>query len=248
MRFRHLLAALVPAGAASALVILPAGVAAAPQAAAATVGHVTPVVSSPLAYRYVGKADNPVSGYQYTCQEPGASPNCYTPGELAKAYDIPSAWTGAGQTIVLIDAYGDPTLTQDLAVEDKTFKIPAAKLKVVYPTGQTAFNASNVDQVNWTGEIALDVESAHAIAPAATIDLVVAKNDTDPEMLKALQYAVSHRLGSVLSQSYGEAESCEKPAIEKADHQLFETAESEGVSVFAASGDNGAAGRPTDLM
>jgi subtilase family serine protease len=241
MRFRHLLAALVPAGAASALVILPAGVAAAPQAAAATVGRVTPAVSSPLAYRYVGKADNPVSGYQYTCQEPGASPNCYTPGELAKAYDIPSAWTGAGQTIVLIDAYGDPTLTQDLAVEDKTFKIPAAKLKVVYPTGQTAFNASNVDQVNWTGEIALDVESAHAIAPAATIDLVVAKNDTDPEMLKALQYAVSHRLGSVLSQSYGEAESCEKPAIEKADHQLFETAESEGVSVFAASGDNGAA-------
>ncbi len=60
----------------------------------------------------------------------------------------------------------------------------------------------------------------------------------------ALKYVVAHRLGSVLSQSYGEAESCEAPSIAKADHLLFAAAALEGVSVFASSGDDGAA-QPT---
>jgi subtilase family serine protease len=52
---------------------------------------------------------------------------------------------------------------------------------------------------------------------------------------------VSHHLGNVLSQSYGEAESCEAASIQKADHALFQQAAAKGMSVFAASGDNGAA-------
>jgi subtilase family serine protease len=239
------MAALVPVGAASALAILPAGASAAAQAASAA-GHVTPEVSSPLAYKYVGKASSRVagSGYLFTCQEPGAALNCYTPQELATAYDIPSWLTGAGQAIVIIDAFGDPTLTQDLGVEDTTFGLPAANLSVIYPGGQPAFDPANADEVNWSGEIALDVESAHAVAPAAKIDLVIAKSDQDPDILSALQYVVSHHLGSVISQSYGEAESCEAASIVKADHALFAAAAAQGVTVFASSGDDGAA-QPT---
>jgi subtilase family serine protease len=241
------MAALVPVAAASALTILPVGGSAAAHAAAADAvtptGHVIPGVSSPLAYAYVGKAGSHTasSGYLYTCQEPGAALNCYTPQELATAYDIPSKLTGAGQTIVIIDAFGDPTLTQDLGVEDSAFGLPSAKLSVIYPNGKPAFNPANTDEVNWTGEIALDVESAHAVAPAAKIDLVIAKSDQDPDILSALKYVVSHRLGSVLSQSYGEAESCEAKSIVKADHTLFAAAEAQGVTVFASSGDDGAA-------
>ena len=55
---------------------------------------------------------------------------------------------------------------------------------------------------------------------------------------------VSHRLGSVLSQSFGEAESCEAPSIVAADHVLFAAAAAQGVTVFASSGDDGAA-QPT---
>ena len=243
MRFRHVVAALMPVGAASALAILPIGVPVAAQAATPAAGHVTPEASSPLAYRYVGKDGSRAagSGYLFTCQKPGASPNCYTPQELAAAYDIPKNLSGAGQTIVLIDAFGDPTITQDLGVEDSTFKLPGAGLRILYPNGKPAFNAANADEVNWSGEIALDVESAHAIAPAAKIDLVIAKNDQDPAILSALQYVVAHRLGSVLSQSYGEAESCEASSIVKADHTLFAAAEAQGMTVFAAAGDNGAA-------
>ena len=243
MRFRHVMAALMPVGAASALAILPIGAPVAARAASPVAGHVTPEASSPLAYRYVGKDGSRAasSGYLFTCQKPGASPNCYTPQELAAAYDIPKNLSGAGQTIVLIDAFGDPTITQDLGVEDSTFKLPGAGLRILYPNGKPAFNAANADEVNWSGEIALDVESAHAIAPAAKIDLVIAKNDQDPAILSALRYVVAHRLGSVLSQSYGEAESCEAASIVKADHTLFAAAEAQGMTVFAAAGDNGAA-------
>jgi subtilase family serine protease len=239
------MATLMPFGAASALAILPVG--ASTVAHATTVaGHMTPAVSSPLAYRYVGKAGSLAAGSAnlFTCQEPGAALNCYTPQELAKAYDIPSKLTGAGQTIVIIDAFGDPTLTQDLGVEDSTFGLPAPNLSVIYPNGQPAFDPANADEVNWSGEIALDVESAHAIAPAAKIDLVIAKSDQDPDILNALKYVVAHHLGSVLSQSFGEAESCEDPSIVKADHVLFAAAEAQGMTVFASSGDDGAA-QPT---
>ncbi len=242
MRFRHVMAALVPVGAASALAILPIGASTVAHAAQAA-GHVSPAVSSPLAYKFIGKAgsQSASAGFLFTCQEPGAALNCYTPQELATAYDIPSKLTGAGQTIVIIDAFGDPTLTQDLGVEDSTFGLPAANLSVIYPDGQPAFDPTNADEVNWSGEIALDVESSHAIAPAAKIDLVVAKSDQDADILSALKYVVSHRLGSVLSQSFGEAESCEAPSIVKADHVLFAAAAVEGVTVFASSSDDGAA-------
>jgi subtilase family serine protease len=243
MRFRHVMAGLVPVGVASAFALLPIAASAAAHGAAVPAGHVIPEAASPLAYKYVGKvgASTAADGYSFTCQEPGASPNCYTPQELAAAYDIPAKLTGAGQTIVIIDAFGDPTLGQDLATEESTFGLPHANVAVIYPNGKPAFNAANANEVNWTGEIALDVESAHAVAPAAKIDLVIAKSDSDPDMLSALKYAVSHHLGSVLSQSYGEAESCEAKSVEQADHTLFEQAEAKGMSVFAASGDDGAA-------
>jgi subtilase family serine protease len=244
MRFRKVAAAVVPAGAAAAL---PAGASAAitgphTAQATATAGRTIPAVGNPLAYHYIGKAGAPAAaGYLFSCQEPGAALNCYTPQELATAYNIPSKLTGAGQTIVIIDAFGDPTLTQDLGVEDTTFGLPAANVNVIYPNGQPAFDATNADEVNWSGEIALDVESSHAIAPAAKIDLVISKSDNDSDILNALKYVVAHRLGSVLSQSFGEAESCEAPSIVKADHVLFAAAAAQGVTVFASSGDNGAA-------
>jgi subtilase family serine protease len=241
MRFRHVMAALTPVGVAAAFAVLPIGASA--TVGGTAVGHVTPEVSSPLAYKYVGKAGKSTASadYQFTCQEPGASPNCYTPRELATAYDIPGNLTGAGQTIVLIDAFGDPTLGQDLSTEDSTFGLPHANVAVVYPNGKPAFNPNNADEVAWTGEIALDVESAHAVAPGAKIDLVIAKSDNDPDILNALKYVVAHIPGSVLSQSYGEAESCEASSVEQADHTLFAQAEAKGMTILAASGDTGAA-------
>ena len=255
MRFGRAMAAFLSVGAAAALAIVPAGAFAGTGAARhyaaghvvrAVAGRVIPADSSPLAYRYEGRlnGDKRASGALLGCQQPGSAPNCYTPHELAAAYDIPSRLTGAGKTIVIIDAFGDPTIAQDLAVEDTAFGLPTAKLNIIYPGGKPVFDPTNADQSSWSAEIALDVESSHAIAPAATIDLVIAKSDADANILTALRYAVWHRLGDVLSQSYGEAESCEARSVMLADHLLFAQAALEGITVLASSGDNGA-GQPS---
>lgn len=196
-------------------------------------------------YRYAGQSGDSAT---FRCQQPSYPIHCYTPLELLKAYGIQrvqdAGIKGQGQTIVIIDAFGDPTIADDLNVFDTVFGLPAAKLNVIYPNGQPVFDTNNPLQVNWSGEIALDVESAHAVAPAATIDLVVSYSDQDSDIENALQYVVDHHLGNVLSQSYGEAESCVDPAILKAQHRAFAKAVAKGMSVFASSGDNGAA-QPT---
>ncbi len=201
-----------------------------------------PSVSSPLAYRYAGHATT--AGVTFGCQLPGSSINCYNAQELATAYDIPSNLTGAGRSIAIVDAFGDPTIAADLNEFDNVFGFPAANLNIIYPDGQPVFDPNSADEQSWAGEIALDTQSAHAIAPAATINLVIAKSDNDSDILSAEQFAVDHNLGDVLSQSYGEAESCEAASIRTADHTLYGQAALKGISVFASTGDNGAA-QPT---
>ena len=96
-----------------------------------------PAVGNPLAYHYIGKAGAPAaSGYLFSCQEPGAALNCYTPQELATAYDIPSKLTGAGQTIVIIDAFGDPT---NLNVRSSAMATCALTLRYDRATGTATF-------------------------------------------------------------------------------------------------------------
>ncbi len=206
---------------------------------AAPASHAHEMSVHPI-YQYAGQS----ASKTFKCQQPGSSINCYTAQELLNAYNIQrvhdAGIQGKGQTIVIIDAYGDPTIADDLNVFDTTFGFPAAKLNIINPFGAT-FNASDPTQVGWTGEIALDVESSHAVAPQATIDLVVAKSASDQDLENVLAYAVNHHLGNVISQSYGEAEACADPVVMKAQHRTFAQAVREGISLFASSGDSGAA-------
>ena len=54
---------------------------------------------------------------------------CYTPLQVQQAYNTPELYnrdiTGAGQTIVIVDSYGSPTVRRDLAKFDATFRLPA---------------------------------------------------------------------------------------------------------------------------
>src|SRR5207245_5326496 len=64
----------------------------------------------------------------------------------------------------------------------------------------------------WALEVALDVETAHAIAPGANILLVHSNNAETlgvqgfPQMMKAEDYVVTNHLADVISQSFGSAE------------------------------------------
>ncbi|HKN20109.1 MAG TPA: S53 family peptidase [Terracidiphilus sp.] len=93
------------------------------------------------------------------------------------------------------------------------------------------------------GETTLDVEWSGAVAPAAAINLVTAASTATTDGIDlASAYIVNHATAPVMSVSYG---SCEQDmgAAELAFYNsLWEQAASQGMSVFVASGDAGAAG------
>ena len=93
------------------------------------------------------------------------------------------------------------------------------------------------------GESTLDAEWSGAAAPAAKVNLVVAASTAATDGIDlAATYIVNHSAAPVVSVSYG---SCEQQmgAAELAFYNsLWEQAASQGMSVFVASGDAGAAG------
>ncbi len=103
----------------------------------------------------------------------------------------------------------------------------------------TPFDPNDANQVGWSAEISLDVQWAHAVAPRATIDLVLAKSNNDADILSATKYAYDNNLGDVLSQSFGEAEQCMDPSLLSQQHQLFDAMVAKGWTLFASSGYQG---------
>jgi subtilase family serine protease len=129
-----------------------------------------------------------------------------------------------------------------LASFDSTFNLPAPpSFKTIAPFGVTAFDPTNSNQVGWAGEIALDVEWAHAVAPGAKIVLALSASDADADIVATERYVVDHHIGNVISMSFGEGEPCMDPTLQAAEHSLFNAATARGVSLFAAASDTGAA-------
>ena len=223
------------------LVALVAGLlVAAAYPAAASPGSKAPAIAVAPHYKVAGKADPDVPP-TFGCQV-STPPTCYGPAQIRTAYGIDKVnATGAGRTIVIVDAFQSPTIQQDLNLFDQTFELPAATVNIVAPDGLTPFDQNDANQVGWAGEISLDVEWAHAVAPGAKLTLVLAKSNNDADILSATQYAVDHNLGDVISQSFGEAEQCVDPAIERAQHRMFTQATLKGITLLASSGDQGAA-------
>jgi len=168
---------------------------------------------------------------------------CYTPQLLRSAYDIPASDTGAGQTVVIIDAYGSPTIREDLATYDAEFGLPDANLNIFYPGGKPTYNPQQHHQeASWAEETSLDVEQVHGLAPAATIDLVVAANNSGDVLNNAEKFAVDNHLGNVMTMSFGEPEQVinGNKAQQNQAEAIYAQAVSQGMSVFASAGDNGA--------
>ena len=172
---------------------------------------------------------------------------CYTPALLRAAYNVPAGADGAGQTIVIVDAYGSPTVQEDLATFSAAFGLPPADLRVVYPMGKPTFNPNqHHDESSWALETSLDTQYAHAIAPAAKIVLVIAPNNAGNVLNNAQAYAINNHLGQVMSLSFGSPEGAIKGGGNNIQlnqaHQNYQVAAAAGITVFASSGDNGASG------
>ena len=102
--------------------------------------------------------------------------DCYVPDQIEAAYNLPALYdrgiTGKGQTIVVVDAFGSPTIADDLLQFDQYLGLGTPPLRIVKVGHVPTFDSGNADMIGWAGETTLDVEYAHAGAPDAKIVLV----------------------------------------------------------------------------
>ncbi len=156
------------------------------------------------------------------------SPSGYKPVQVRHAYGFDKiTGNGAGQTIAIVDAYGSPSLANDLKTFCTAFGLPQATLAIYYPQGKPRANSG------WALETSLDVQWAHAIAPGARIVVVVAKSASISNLLGAVDYAVKTLGAKQVSMSWGAAEFSTETRYDTYFNKP-------GVTFFAASGDNGA--------
>ncbi len=185
-------------------------------------------------------------GLPYCSAGQGLTLVCYSPGFLRTAYNFPANLDGTGQTILIVDAYGSPTIGADLKLFDQIFSIPDPPSFTVFcPQGCPPFNPNDKlhDVLGWSVETSLDVEYAHAMAPGANIVLVVAASSTGNAINVAEAAAIKKYPGSIMSQSFGTGEFAitgNRAQILQA-HKNFLDAQAAGITVLAGAGDFGAA-------
>src|SRR5712692_8326099 len=185
---------------------------------------------------------------------------CYSPKFIKKAYEFPSTSTldGSGQTIVIVDAFGSPTIANDLALFDARFGISAPPSFTIFcGDSSTPFDATTCPHVNiapnvnplhgefgWSIETSLDVEYAHAMAPGANIVLDVAGTSSGNAINAAETAAIAAFPGAIFSQSFGIPEifltGNGNPGQVNQAQANYANGVAVGDTFFASSGDTGA--------
>jgi hypothetical protein len=182
----------------------------------------------------------------------------YSPSEIRNIYDatplLKAGYNGAGETIAIVDAYGDPYIQSELNTFSSEFGIPTTTVHIVCVDGPCDF-AEGIT-TGWNAEIALDVEWSHAMAPGATINLYIGSNNAQP-LYDAVAAAVAGTNGngtyvspsSIISMSWGEPENDfgESGSIAPVFgenypwlNDVFQQGIAQGITFFASTGDWGA--------
>src|SRR5436190_7818555 len=220
-------------------------------------------------YQQISKSETPPT--QAQCNSVGR--RCFAPQAIHAAYNLLPLYAagkdGRGRTIAIVDSYGSDTMAHDLHVYDQTFGLPpmCGEEGVTCRPGMPKFSQLSLqgspatkappsksngtgqeDKSAWALEVALDVETTHAMAPGANILLVHTPTAETlgvqgfPQMMAAEKYVVDHHLADVISQSFGSAEEAfgsTKSLLNLRD--AFKAAAANGVTVLASSGDGGSA-------
>jgi hypothetical protein len=200
-----------------------------------------------------------------TLSNPAQAP--FTPSAIRTAYGFDQinftdkhgatiTGNGAGQTIAIVDAFTDPNITGDLATFDSTFGLPAPpSFSILNENGGTSLSGVPVSPPSsFALEESIDVEWAHAIAPAANIVLFEASStnniDVDIADLTAATPSTYTPLGipaaGVVSNSFGSVEGTDPNVDETQADEQFEDSNffepisaQKNVTVVAAAGDFG---------
>jgi subtilase family serine protease len=188
------------------------------------------------------KVSQPISGYY-----------AETPASLACLYGLvtvtagcnPSSLatvaTGGSKAIAIVDAYDYPTALNDLTAYSKQFGLPTpttATFTVAYQSTTKPKPDPSCAAYGgwdcWASEAALDIEMAHAMAPAAHIYLVEANSNSNTDLYATVTKAIAlvqAAGGGEVSMSWGGGEFSTEATYDK----TFTGAK---VVFFASSGDS----------
>jgi kumamolisin len=160
----------------------------------------------------------------------------FTPTQVASLYAFPSG-TGQGECVAVIEL-GGGFKPKDLDTYFKGLGLTAPSVTAV--SVDHAGNSPTGDANGPDGEVMLDIEVIGAIVPQATIAVYFAPN-TDAGFLNAITTAIHDTTlkPSVISISWGGAESTWTAQAMTAMDDEFQAAAALGVTVCVASGDNG---------
>jgi kumamolisin len=166
-----------------------------------------------------------------------AATAAFSPTEVARLYDFPTAATGAGQCIAIVELGGGYSKADlDTFFQGLGLTTPAT----VAVSVDGAHNSPDGNPGGPDGEVMLDIEVAGAVAPGARIAVYFAPN-TERGFLDAVSTAIhdSVRRPSTVSISWGGPESTWTGQAITALDTVLQDAAALGVTVFCASGDAG---------
>jgi subtilase family serine protease len=234
-------------GAARRLTVASVAVAATVTACLAA-GSASAASARPATARGVHPASAVQSG-PVSCGPPDYFIQCYTPGEYQVAYGVAPLLkhgiSGQGETVVVpelaeLQGRDFTDIRQDLTTFDHRFGLPAAKLKVI-----TTMAGAGAPYVAGTEEVE-DTEIVHAIAPGATLDVVLVPHNAvasaanfTAAVIGTIRAAIAQR-AAVISISGSHAEHLFSPAQVARLHSALQQAARRHVTVVASSGDTGA--------
>lgn len=171
-----------------------------------------------------------------------AATTSYTPLQLAERYAFP-AGDGAGQVVGIIELGGGYERA-DLDAYAEALGVPAPDVTAVSVHGGT--NVPGGDPSGADGEVALDIEVVAAVVPKAAIRVYFAPN-TDAGFVAAASEAAHDEAGvTVLSISWGSAESTWTAGSVQAFDAAVADAAALGITVCVAAGDGGSGDGQSD--
>jgi subtilase family serine protease len=181
--------------------------------------------------------DPAVATPNFTSGQSGS--NFIGPGDINIIYDVNAAynagWTGAGQTIVII-GQSAVVASDILAFQTASGITPAPRTPgytLVPGTGSSVYSTGN------EGESDLDIEYSSTIGKGANVNFIYTGSNTNYGVFDALNYAVTNKIGNIISSSYGICE----PALGLSNYQTLDAilaqAAAQGQTVLSAAGDQG---------
>lgn len=170
------------------------------------------------------------------------TPSGFSPQQIATAYTWPSITNTAnanGVTIAIATAQSTNLSASDYDGFWNQYGLPTHTIQMINVDGSATATAG-------TGETTIDVERSGAMAPGANITVYDANNASLVDFTDTYNKIVTDNTAQVMTTSWGTAEANMSSSALQSDDNIFKQAVAQGISVFAAAGDNGSSDGTTN--